>query len=491
VLRDIAFDEKRYNSFIELQEKLHQNICRRRMLVAIGTHDLDAIQGPFRYDAADPDSINFVPLTHETRSFGGKELLDFYREDLTVKHLEPYTHLIYDSPVYPVIYDSNNVVLSLPPIINGRHSRIKMHTRNVFIECTATDYTKANIVLDTIVTMFSEYCAIPFTVEPVEITYEIDGRVDITPKLSYRKERARVAEINGLIGVELDPELMCHLCTKMHLGPVQYIAEAESIEVTVPPSRSDILHAVDVIEDVAIAYGYNNVPKRVPQTLTVGRALPINHFCDLLREEIGRAGYVEMLTHGLCSRDDNFSRLRKPDGQAVSLLNPANKEYQVVRTTLLPGALKTLHHNKSASFRDGIKLFEVSDVVLPCDNEIGAQNERRLVALYSAFGAGFEIVHGLADRIMTLSQIPPVPEYALASMSREELEALERVAKPGLRYYIRECQGRRPPHTSLSLPDFACRSNLFLWKMCARSTAQGWGGTNSRNPGNPTSRGFE
>ena len=72
-------------------------------------------------------------------AYEGKELLNYYREDPSVKHIKPYTDLIYDAPAYPLFVDSNDVVLSLPPIINGKHSRITLATTNVFIECTATD----------------------------------------------------------------------------------------------------------------------------------------------------------------------------------------------------------------------------------------------------------------------------------------------------------------------------------------------------------------
>src|SRR5690606_30819049 len=118
--------------------------------------------------------------------------------DPVVKHLKPYTEIIYDSPVYPVIYDSNNTVLSLPPVINSRHSRIQLSTTNVFIEATAIDLTKANIVLDTIVTMFSDYCAEPFTVEEVEVHYP-NGDIKVTPTLSHRHCDASVKEINGML----------------------------------------------------------------------------------------------------------------------------------------------------------------------------------------------------------------------------------------------------------------------------------------------------
>ena len=144
----------------------------------------------------------------------------------------------------------------------------------------------------------------------------------------------------------------------------------------------------------------------------------MNQVGDLLRDEIGRAGYIEVLTHGLCSISDNFTALRRPITAAVSLSNPANVEYEVVRTTLLPGLLKTLDHNRSASFTGGFKIFEISDVVVPgnehvvTETVVGAKNSRRICAVYSGPTSGFEIIHGLVDRIMTLLEIAPEPAYA-------------------------------------------------------------------------------
>jgi phenylalanyl-tRNA synthetase beta chain len=459
-LRGIKFDIRKYKSFIDLQEKLHLNICRKRTYVAIGTHDLDTLKGPFRYKASAPSDIHFVPLTENNgRVFEGKELLDFYREDSSVKHLKPYTDIIYDSPVYPVIYDSNDNVLSMPPIINGKHSRIQLHTTNVFIECTATDITKANIVLDTVITMFSEYCETPFTVEPVNVVYEaregFERRVETTPKLSTRTCDAKVSEINGTIGIDISPEEICTLCNRMQLGPAVYLPETDSVRVHVPPTRSDVLHPVDVIEDVAIAFGYNNIPLSVPKTLTTGAPLPINQFADLLRAEIARAGYVEILTHGLCSTAENFTHLLRPVGPAVSLSNPANVEYEVVRTTLVPGALKTLAHNKSISHKDGVKLFEISDVVLPTDNEVGAVNARRLVGLFSSYSSGFQVIHGLVDRIMNCVQIKPDQAYAANSLSADEFQSLKRVGKNGVSYYLR-------PNTSDPMYFAGMSSDLVL-----------------------------
>lgn len=103
--------------------------------------------------------------------------------------------------MYPVIYDSNDVVLSMPPIINGDHSKITLNTKNVFIECTATDLTKAKVVLDTIVCMFSKYCAEPYTVEAVQVEL-LDGTIVCYPELEYRTETISPATANSYIGIK-------------------------------------------------------------------------------------------------------------------------------------------------------------------------------------------------------------------------------------------------------------------------------------------------
>ncbi|GKY98197.1 hypothetical protein MPSEU_000777500 [Mayamaea pseudoterrestris] len=444
ILRDLAFDEHRYASFIDLQDQLHRNLCRQRTLVAIGTHDLDSIQRPFVYDARVPSDIEFVPLTPNDRSFNAKELLGFYNTDPTAKHLKPYTSIIQDSPLYPVILDSQETVLSLPPIINGSKSKITLDTKNVFIECTATDLTKANIVLDTVVCMFSEYCSKPFSVEPVVVNYvdALNSIVDsyTTPKLFTRRERARVDFCNSLIGIQLSAQEIKELCNKVQLGPAVLLENDTILDVQVPPTRSDILHAVDIAEDIGIAYGYNNIQKKVPSTCTVGAELPLNQFADLLRDEIARAGYTEVLTHGLCSIHENFTALGRPVTAAVSLLNPANIEYQIVRTTLLTGLLKTLQHNKSASFTSGFKLFEISDVVYVDDKHVvtetivGTKNARRLCAVYAGPTSGFEVIHGLVDRIMTLSEVAPEAEYIANSAKSDEEKY--RVSREGWTYTI-------------------------------------------------------
>ncbi|CAD6192222.1 unnamed protein product [Caenorhabditis auriculariae] len=405
VLRGVTFDPENYASFIDLQDKLHQNICRKRSLVAIGTHDLDTIQGPFEYRAEAPKQIKFKPL-NQTKEYTAEELMTLYS---TESHLKPYLPIIQDKPLYPVIYDKNGVVCSMPPIINGEHSKITLNTKNVFIESTATDIQKAYVVLDTIVTLFSQYCQTPFTVEQVEIEYEADGRKEITPLLSYREMTVTTPEINTKMGFNLDDNTIATLLNKMSLKAE--VSAPKTLKIRVPPTRHDILHACDIAEDVGVAYGFNNLVRKLPESNTVAVAFELNKLSELLRVEIAAAGWSEALNFALCSRDDISTRLRQPDAlaQAVHIGNPKTLEFQVARTSILPGLLKTLSSNRDMPLP--LKLFELQDVVLKDSNsDVGARNERRLGAVYYNKAAGFEIIQGFLDRVMRVLDVNPAKD---------------------------------------------------------------------------------
>lgn len=400
ILRDVKFTEENYASFIDLQDKLHSNIGRKRTLVSMGTHDYDTIKGPFRYEALPPQDIKFVPLNKEV-AVNGIELMELYQTD---SNLKQFLSIIRDSPVYPVIYDSNNIVLSLPPIINGNHSKITLNTTNVFIEITATDHTKAKVALNTVVALFSQYCGNQYTVEEVEVVDEQAGKTEITPDISHTTFQTNLDYINKVVGIEISSAEVINLLKKMGLSASKL--DEQSISVSVPITRHDILHECDIAEDVAIAYGYNNIVNKIPSSHTVGGQLLINKFSDLLRNELAQAGYKECLNFALCSLKEITTDLqRKVDGTHVTNANPKSQDFQVGRTTLIPGLLKTLSSNKMN--KHPIKLFELSDVVLKDDNEVGARNERRLAALIADINSSnLEYIHGLLDYIMLKMRIP-------------------------------------------------------------------------------------
>lgn len=181
-------------------------------------------------------------------------------------------------------------------------------------------------------------------------------------------------------------------------------ASPDLIDVHIPPTRADILHQCDIMEDVAIAYGFNRLPRTFPsKSSTVAQPLMINKLSDIVRLEAAMAGWSEVMPLVLCSHDENFAHLNRVDdgSTAVKLANPKTAEYQVVRTSLLPGLLKTIRENKHHSVP--IKIFEVGDVAFKdLALERRSRNERHFAAAWYGKSSGFEVVHGLMDRVMLM-----------------------------------------------------------------------------------------
>ncbi|SCU77315.1 LAFA_0A01046g1_1 [Lachancea sp. 'fantastica'] len=428
-LRGIKFTEKSYQSFINLQDKLHSNLCRNRSLVAMGTHDASTIKGPFHYKALPPTDFKFVPL-NQTKEFTGAELIDLYKQPDQKNNLGRFVHIIEDSPVFPVVVDSNNTVCSLPPLINSEHSKISVNTSDVFIECTATDKTKVEIVINQIVSMFSRYCAEPFVVEPVDVVSEHNQQSRVTPNFTPNVMEVSTAYINSCLGLEQSPQEICHNLKKMSLHATPSKNDGY-LEVSIPITRPDILHPCDIMEDAAIGYGYNKLPKgeKLSNANFVAAPLPINKISDIFRTASAQASWIEVLPLTLCSHDENYKFLRvKDDGkQAVRLANPKTSEYQVVRTTLLPGILKTVRENRKHTLP--IKVFEAGDIVLKNDQlERKAFNERHWGAVYVGKNSGFEIIQGLLGKIMQTFRTQWVADFGKSTSTRgywiEEDESL-------------------------------------------------------------------
>lgn len=230
-----------------------------------------------------------------------------------------------------------------------------MDTKNVFIDMTGTDLNKIKICLYILGGLFSQHCEgdSKFTIEQVHVEYENDeeGISGAYPQLNYQTFDVEVDYINKILGLNLNIEQIQNCVLKMGIY-IKNVNEARTkITVEVPPTRSDILHACDIAEDIGIAYGYNNIPKVFPPTNTIGKQIPQNKFSDLLRHELAQAGYIECLTMSLLSIKENYDFMRKKPNfdEAVQIANPKTIEFEIVRTSLIPGLLKTLQSNSSES----------------------------------------------------------------------------------------------------------------------------------------------
>jgi phenylalanyl-tRNA synthetase beta chain len=382
---------------MELQDKLHHNVCRGRSLVSMGTHDLDSVKGPFYYRALKPEEIKFRMLNRSEETVG-TELLSVLDQDPKLKY---YTHLLKNEPLYPVVMDSQGIIMALPPMINSEHSKIKTTTKNVIIDITAKDLTKAKIVLNTLVAMFSMYCDDKFTIEQVEVVTP-SGKSINYPDISTKTFDCEPDYLTRVAGISVDKPEIVKLLNKMALK--SHITEDGLIRVEVPITRSDIIHACDIAEDLAISYGFNNIQKCKPQTVCNGYQQPINKLTDLIRLELSFAGYIESLTMTLLSKNDMFTNMLREINEenlskTVQIYKSKTTEFEVFRTSLIPGILKTINANQTNQLP--YKVFEISDNVHIDDNhETGATNRRSLCFAYANHTSGIEQIHGIIDHIM-------------------------------------------------------------------------------------------
>ena len=396
ILRDINFTNDTLKGFMDLQDKLHNNICRGRKLVSMGTHDLDTVKGPFYYRALKPEHIHFVPLNRE-EEVNGDGLMSILKED---PKLGKYLYLLEGKERYPVMMDSNGVIMSLPPIINSQHTKMTLNTHNVLLDITGLDYTKCEIVLNTLVAMFSVYSKTPFTVEEVKVINQKTGEGKIYPDLSPRIFKADIKYLKTISGIsDIEPEKIVQLLEKMELKAK--VLNSNELEVIAPITRSDILHPCDIAEDLAISYGYNNITKELTKTKTHGIQQPYNKLTDLFRNEMSMGGYIEFLTMALLSHKDMFTNMLQDekDDKTVQILYSKTKEFEYIRSSLIPGILKCIEGNKANQLP--FKIFEISDVVVAdSNNEVGACNRRELCFVYANTSSAMEIIQGMVDLLM-------------------------------------------------------------------------------------------
>lgn len=237
-------------------------------------------------------------------------------------------------------------------------------------------------------------------------------------------------EVKNIIGASANvtPEMACELAAKMMLRNPRYDAATDEIVVGAPCTRADILHECDVVEDIAVAYGFNNIKERIPPTLHLGKEQNVMRLTELLRFELAGAGFIEALTFGLMAEREAYAYLNRPnDGNScVKMSNPMDENNEIVRPALLPGLLKTIACNREVGVAKGLRLFEVSDICrLDPTTDTGARNERHACVVYTGPTAGLEIIHGVVDRLFELLNVRPELVTEKQSMSRGEIKEME------------------------------------------------------------------
>ena len=343
---DIEITDEFLRSMMELQEKLHITIGRKRSKLAIGIHDLDKVTPPFTYKLADPHEIRFIPLA-KTEEMDMEEILRRHEKGIG------YAHLLEGFDKYPVILDSNGDVLSFPPIINGALTTVTKGKHNLFIDVTGNDLKAVKGALDIVCTALSErkgrICSVRMH----------DGdRVFPSPDLTPLKAEISVSECNRFLGLRLLPEENAICLRRMGMDAA---ADGDTVRVRYSPVRLDIMHKVDIFEDVAVGYGFDRFGGPYKLAQTSGGMEPFTAFSDGLRDVAIGLGYTEVNTLTLSSEKEEFVLSGLPEVGCVKVLNPITEEHTCLRSYLMPSLIRILNRNKHRDLPQ--KIFEVGYVI--------------------------------------------------------------------------------------------------------------------------------
>ncbi|MGZ4940902.1 MAG: phenylalanine--tRNA ligase subunit beta [Halobacteriota archaeon] len=332
VMRGVSMNDRTIKSLIELQEDLHWGIGRDRRKASIGIHDLSRVRPPFRYTVGETP---FVPLELSDR-LTPAEILRVHPKG------KEYAHLV--GSHHPLILDSGDRVLSFPPIINGELTRVTDTTTDLFIDVTGREMKAIQDCLHILVTALSDRGA---RIETVEVAYHDANQTLKTPTVEGATHVISRKDVERRIGTDLDERTILTSLAKVRMDAQ---AKDDLLSVTVPCYRTDIMHPVDIIEDVAIGFGYERIPSSYPKLGTIGKRLEEEHRATLARDVLQGLGFIEVITLMLASEST----------ESVIIENPILEEHVGLRTSLLPGLIGTLSLNQHRDYPQ--MLYEVGGV---------------------------------------------------------------------------------------------------------------------------------
>ena len=332
----LHLDEEDVRQIISLQEDLHNGLGRRRRVVAIGLHDLDAVVPPFAYRAVGP-SFEFVPLGGQRPMSVGSILSD-------TPEGRAYGGALPEGRSYPMITDSRGVVLSFPPIINGGTTKVTAKTKRMFIDVTGTNSKACDDVLAVMSTTLAEAGG---NLRSVTIG---SPRPRVTPDLSPVELPLDERLVETTLGLDLTRSEMIRCLAKSGLA-------VKGRRVVGPRYRIDLLHPVDVAEEVALGYGVDRFGPLYPASNRPGRFNHFEEFLDSVSTVMAGSGMIELMTFELTDEDSLYSKFGRPTSAKIAVQNPKSSEHALLRDSLVPPLMASLSSNVKADYPQ--RVFEV------------------------------------------------------------------------------------------------------------------------------------
>jgi phenylalanyl-tRNA synthetase beta chain len=341
IIKELKFNDEKIKEIVDIQEKLHLTIGRKRKKVAIGIYPLEKIKLPIIFKALEPDKIKFIPLESE-REMSGLQILQKHPKG------REYAHLLAGKAKFPVFVDSDNNILSMPPVINSQKTgKITSETTDVFVECSGFDFAVLSKCLNIVVTNLAEMGGKVYQMELHE-----QNKKKITPDLSAEKMKISINDTNNLLGINLTEKNLKELIEKMGYNYNKGIVE-------IPSWRVDILHEVDLIEDIAIAYGYERFIPEIPEIVTIGKQDKKEIIKGKIAEILVGLNMLEVSNYHLTNKREQFKKMSAQEENFIEI-EESKTDYTILRKDLTHYLLKTFSENVDSEYPQ--RIFEVGKV---------------------------------------------------------------------------------------------------------------------------------
>ena len=378
VVRGLDINEDIIKRLMEHQEKLHFALGRGRKRASIGVHDLATLAPPFRVEAVGREH-SFTPLAMDD---------EMTIDEILAEHPKgvDYAHLLKDMQKVPIILDSNDAVLSFPPIINGDHTTVTTNTRDIFIDVTGLDIRACESALMLICLQLS---VLGGKIESVRVN-TCEGKewsLDGSPIIHTVKRTL----VEGILGNSFTDDQIEDAIRRM--GGIYNGDTSGNLSISMPRWRFDILHPIDLVEEVAIGHGYDDLAHDVPKAPLTAIPRTDGHLRRRIREALQGLGLIQIQSLTLSNDDDQFNTVRwKADGASTRMTNPITTEHTILRQNILPGLLRLLAANRHHDLPQGV--YELGTVV------INHSNTDRFAFLVAENSGGFASLRGRIQALM-------------------------------------------------------------------------------------------
>jgi phenylalanyl-tRNA synthetase beta chain len=389
VVKGVELDSDAIRGLVNLQDKLDQTYGRRRRRASIGLYNFDLIKPPLRYSAVKPTEVSFVPLNFSER---------MNLEEILEKHPKgaEYGYIVKKHPYWPAFLDSKDQVLSFPPIINSDDlGRVTEDVENVLVEVTGTSQ---QTLMNTLTIVTLSLADRGGKIYSTKILYPYGKtKVVVTPKFEKRTMKMPTKIFSDILGLDLSHEKVVRDLKKARYGVSK--ATQGSIDVILPCYRVDIMHPVDIVEDVGIMHGYSKIKPRWPQLVTVGEVSLREVRSDLVREIMTGLGFQEILTFSMSNRERLFDKMAIEEKLVVEVSNPKTLTYTCLRNWLMPNLIEFLSNNTHIEYPQ--RVFEVGDCVVFDDKaETGTKDVRKLACATVHPTANFSETKAFLDALL-------------------------------------------------------------------------------------------